>query len=65
MSSPQIRTLGIIDGVLSLIKPLEPHGFRRPIDLFFQALADDQEENAIAIILSGYGSDGTNGVNNH
>ncbi len=59
---PPNKDIGIIDGVLSLIKPLEPHGFRRPIDLFFQALAEDQEENAIGIILSGFGSDGTKGL---
>lgn len=59
---PPNKEVGITDGVLSLIKPLEPHGFRRPIDLFFQSLADDQQDNAIGIILSGFGSDGTQGI---
>ncbi|WP_414469205.1 CheR family methyltransferase [Methanobacterium sp. ACI-7] len=59
---PPNREVGIKNGVLTLFKPLEPHGFRRPIDLFFQALADDQEDNAICIILSGFGSDGTRGL---
>ncbi len=59
---PPNTELGIINGVLSLIKPLEPHGFRRPIDIFFKALAKDQKDNAIGIILSGFGSDGTNGL---
>lgn len=59
---PPNKEVGIINGVLNLIKPVEPHGFRRPIDLFFQALGDDQEDNAIGVILSGFGSDGTNGL---
>ena len=59
---PPNKELGIKDGVLILTKPLEPHGFRRPIDLFFQSLAKDQEENAFGIILSGFGSDGTKGL---
>ncbi len=33
-----------------------------PIDVFFTSLADDQEEKAIAIILSGTGSDGSRGI---
>ena len=33
-----------------------------PIDVFFSSLADDQEEKAIAIILSGTGSDGSRGI---
>ena len=33
-----------------------------PIDLFLRSLADDQGDRAIAVILSGTGSDGTRGV---
>ncbi len=46
---PPNNDIGIVNGVLGLIKPSEPHGFRRPIDLFFQALAEDQEDNGIGI----------------
>src|SRR5262245_56060220 len=35
---------------------------RTPIDSFFAALADDQGEYAIGIIISGAGSDGTLGI---
>src|SRR5262245_1972295 len=35
---------------------------RTPIDSFFAALADDQGEYAIGIVLSGAGSDGTLGI---
>lgn len=33
-----------------------------PIDRFFHSLADDQNENAVAIVLSGSGTDGSRGV---
>jgi len=33
-----------------------------PIDFFFRHLADDQQERAIGVILSGMGTDGTLGV---
>ena len=35
---------------------------RQPIDLFFVSLAEDQGENAVGIVLSGSGSDGTLGL---
>ena len=35
---------------------------RLPIDFFFHSLASDQGENAIAIVLSGNGSDGSQGI---
>ena len=35
---------------------------RLPIDFFFRALADDQQERSIGVILSGMGSDGTLGL---
>lgn len=60
--TPPNKNVGIINGELHLAAPKEPHGLRRPIDFFFQSLADDQEEHAISIILSGYGSDGTIGI---
>jgi two-component system CheB/CheR fusion protein len=33
-----------------------------PIDIFFRSLAEEQKENAIGIIMSGTGSDGTRGA---
>lgn len=35
---------------------------RMPIDTFLRSLADDQDRNAVAVIMSGAGSDGTLGV---
>lgn len=60
--TPPNKNVGLLNGVLHLAVPKEPHGLRRPIDFFFQALADDMEEYAIGVILSGFGSDGTIGI---
>ena len=56
------KTLLIRDGVLRLVDPEEPRGQRHPIDKFFSALAEDQKAKAIAIVLSGAGSNGTAGL---
>jgi two-component system, chemotaxis family, CheB/CheR fusion protein len=46
-----------------LLEPFDnPRGLRRPIDTFFEALAREQGPNAAAIVLSGTGSDGSQGV---
>jgi two-component system, chemotaxis family, CheB/CheR fusion protein len=50
------------DGILHLQKPVEAHGFRLPIDLFFRYLARERKDKAIGIVLSGTGSDGTLGM---
>ena len=56
------KTLLIEDGVLRLVEPVEKRGLRHPIDKFFSALAADKKEKAIAIVLSGAGSNGTAGL---
>jgi two-component system CheB/CheR fusion protein len=40
----------------------EPHTFTLPIDTFFRSLAQDVGEQAVAVVLSGSGSDGSRGV---
>jgi two-component system, chemotaxis family, CheB/CheR fusion protein len=40
----------------------EPHTFSLPIDAFFRSLAQDVGEQAVAIVLSGSGSDGSRGI---
>ena len=47
---------------LHLTEPLERRGMRVPIDFFFRSLAEEQQEKAIGIVLSGTGTDGTLGV---
>ena len=59
---PPNRDMVILHGKLHLSVPNEPHGQRLPIDAFLRALAEDQQENAIGIILSGTGTDGTQGL---
>lgn len=54
--------MAFINGKLQLLEPPTPRGHRLPIDFFFRSLAQDQHENAIGIILSGTGSDGTQGI---
>lgn len=59
---PQNAILKIEDGVLRVAPPETPTARQSSIDTFFVSLAEDQGENAVGIILSGFGSDGTIGV---
>ena len=59
---PPGHDLSILQGALHLLEPPEPHGLRLPIDFFFKSLADDRQQNSIGVILSGMGSDGTQGL---
>ena len=54
--------MAFLNGALQLLEPAAPRGQRLPIDFFFRSLAQDQHERAIGIVLSGTGSDGTQGV---
>ena len=57
---PPGHSLSIMNGTL-LLEDLElAQG--RVIDSFFEALARDQGENAVGVVLSGMGSDGTRGI---
>ena len=59
---PPNRDMAIFHGVLQLSVPAEPRGQRMPIDAFLRSLAEDQGEKAVGIILSGTGTDGTQGL---
>ena len=39
-----------------------PGALNHPIDVFFASLAEEKREHSIVVVLSGTGSDGTNGV---
>jgi PAS domain S-box-containing protein len=54
--------LTVAAGVLHLSKPSEKRGHRHPVDVLFRSLAADQGERVIAIVLSGTGSNGTDGL---
>jgi len=59
---PPNRDMAILHGRLHLIEPTAPRGLRLPIDFFFRSLAQDRAEQAICIVLSGTGTDGTLGL---
>lgn len=54
--------LSIHDGVLRLTPPREPHGARMAFDFFLRSLAEDCGTRAICAVLSGTGSDGSDGL---
>jgi two-component system, chemotaxis family, CheB/CheR fusion protein len=59
---PPRKCLTIFDGNLLLTEWNSQKGVNLPIDHFLTSLADDRAERAIAIALSGTGSDGTRGI---
>lgn len=59
---PPNHNISILNGKLQLLNFPEPRTGNLPIDVFFSALAQDQGHNAVAIILSGTGSDGSQGL---
>ncbi len=59
---PPNYDLSILNKTLHLEKRNLQHTLHLPIDYFFRTLAEDQHENAIGIVLSGTGTDGTLGI---
>ena len=59
---PPNKDMSLLHGYLYLLEPVSPRGLRLPIDLFFRSLAEDLHEQAIGVILSGMGTDGTLGL---
>ena len=57
---PPKKYMTIKDGRLILSEA--PGSLNHPIDAFFASLAAEKREHSIAVVLSGTGSDGTNGV---
>src|SRR5713226_1389231 len=55
-------SLELKDGVLYPNKPHDPHGQRHPVDALFSSLAEDQNEIAVGVVLSGTGNDGSSGI---
>ena len=45
-----------------ILSDYAPGTLNHPIDVFFASLAEEKKEHSIAVVLSGTGSDGTNGV---
>ena len=55
-------TVTLRNGLLHLQEPVQARGHRRPVDDFFRSLATEQKEKAIAVVLSGMGTNGTAGA---
>jgi two-component system CheB/CheR fusion protein len=58
---PAGQDMVIKDGTLGLRPRLPPDGRHMPVDLFLRTLAEVQGSQAVAIVLSGTGTDGTLG----
>ena len=59
---PPNFSMGILNGALKLLPRTETRGLHLVIDFFLQSLAEDLKNLAVGVILSGTGSDGTQGL---
>ena len=58
---PPKKNLTIKSGHL-LLSDYDHRAINHPIDVFFTSLAEESRDKAVGIVLSGTGSDGTNGI---
>src|SRR5512133_2546389 len=59
---PPNKDMSILHDLLHLFDPTAARGLRLPIDFFLRSLAEDRQEQSIGVILSGMGSDGSQGL---
>src|SRR5262249_11088565 len=59
---PPNTKMALAQGVLAILPRGEGRGVHLPIVFLFRSLAEDQQGRAIAVVLSGTGSDGTQGL---
>lgn len=59
---PPNAELSLVQGMLHVMPPTEPRGMRLPVNVLFSSMARDQGAAAIGVVLSGMGSDGTQGL---
>lgn len=59
---PPNKYLSIKAGLLHLAEPVVRRGMRMPIDFLFRSMADQLQDRAICIVLSGTGADGALGL---
>ena len=57
--------LSVDEGALRLSQPLARHGARLPFDFLLHTLATNFGPRAVCVILSGTGTDGSLGAENH
>jgi chemotaxis methyl-accepting protein methylase len=59
---PPNKDLSLMHGQLHLLDPTVRRGLRLAVDFFLRTLAEDCQEKAVGVILSGMGSDGMLGL---
>ncbi|MFO7978869.1 MAG: chemotaxis protein CheB, partial [Bacteroidales bacterium] len=59
---PPNKSMSIVQGKLQLFKSVKTKGLRLPVDFFLRSLALERREMSVGLILSGMGSDGSQGV---
>lgn len=59
---PPNKNIVIKHGILYLLEQEKPHYSNLPINFFLQSLAEERTEDAIVVILSGAGTDGSLGL---
>lgn len=59
---PSGKVMTVRGGVLHLQDREPKPALSMPIDIFFESLAEDQKSKAVGVVLSGNGSDGTDGL---
>ena len=59
---PPNTEIRVVEDRLQLATPTEPRGLRLPINVLFSSLASARGRDAVAVVLSGMGSDGTLGM---
>ena len=59
---PPEKNMAVSNGRLLLTDKSKIKGVHHPIDIFFRSLAEEAGANAVAIVLSGTGSDGSRGI---
>ncbi|MBD3308107.1 chemotaxis protein CheR, partial [candidate division KSB3 bacterium] len=59
---PPKKSMTVFHKHLYLTEINYEHGLKLPINIFFRSLAEDLQDKAIGVILSGTGSDGTLGI---
>jgi two-component system, chemotaxis family, CheB/CheR fusion protein len=59
---PPKMNLTLKNGMFVLTEKPNTAGLNLPIDIFFKSLAENYGDHAVAVVLSGTGSDGTRGV---
>lgn len=60
--APPNSDVTLLKGKLKITPPTNTIGPKPSVDRFFMSLAEDKEDHAIGIILSGTGSDGARGI---